>query len=106
MFSAAQGICVAACRCPVDPCFTCLCPALGWVPATPAVTSKVLLLVFSMLKLRPAVPSAVEQWGPWFLVSLFAGILVWEEVWHLPDSAALSAWLLLLITAGAVSCSW
>jgi polyferredoxin len=30
---------------------------------------------------------------------------VWEEVWDLPNTAALSGWLLLLITAGAVSCS-
>jgi len=27
-------------------------------------------------------------------------------VWDLPNSAALSAWLLLLITAGAMICSW
>jgi len=27
---------------------------------------------------------------------------VWEEVWDLPNTAYLSAWLLLLITAGAV----
>lgn len=33
-------------------------------------------------------------------------ILVWEEVWDLPDSAALSSWLLLLITAGAMVGSW
>lgn len=36
----------------------------------------------------------------------FAAILVWEEVWDLPDSAALSSWLLLLITAGAMVGSW
>lgn len=30
---------------------------------------------------------------------------VWEEVWDLPDTAYLSSWLLLLITAGAVVCS-
>ncbi|KAL4439939.1 hypothetical protein ABPG75_002940 [Micractinium tetrahymenae] len=46
-----------------------------------------------------------EQYGPWFLVSLFAGILVWEEVWRLPDSASLTGWLLVLITSGAVVCS-
>lgn len=49
--------------------------------------------------------SAVEQWGGWFLLALFAGILVWEEVWDLPNSAALSGWLLIIITAGAVICS-
>jgi hypothetical protein len=47
----------------------------------------------------------VEQWGGWFLFALFAAILVWEEVWDLPDTAALSSWLLLLITGGAVVCS-
>ena len=30
---------------------------------------------------------------------------VWEEVWDLPDTAYLSACLLLLITAGAMICS-
>ena len=49
---------------------------------------------------------AVEQWGGWFLLALFGAILTWEEVWDLPNSAALSAWLLLLITAGAMICSW
>eukprot|EP00879_Flechtneria_rotunda_P013356 GHRR01013946.1.p1 GENE.GHRR01013946.1~~GHRR01013946.1.p1 ORF type:complete len:902 (+),score=300.53 GHRR01013946.1:340-3045(+) len=47
----------------------------------------------------------LEQWGGWFLFGLFAAILVWEEVWDLPDKAALSSWLLLLITGGAVVCS-
>eukprot|EP00883_Tetradesmus_obliquus_P009178 jgi/Sobl393_1/19957/SZX72903.1 len=47
----------------------------------------------------------LERWGGWFLFGLFAAILVWEEVWDLPDTAYLSSWLLLLITAGAVVCS-
>ncbi|GFR44903.1 hypothetical protein Agub_g6248, partial [Astrephomene gubernaculifera] len=46
-----------------------------------------------------------ERYGPAFLLSLFAAILVWEEVWDLPHSAALSGCLLLLITAGAAACS-
>ena len=45
---------------------------------------------------------AMDQWGPWFLFALFAAILVWEEVWDLPQHAALSSWLLLLITFGAM----
>ncbi|KAL4421116.1 hypothetical protein ABPG77_001511 [Micractinium sp. CCAP 211/92] len=45
-----------------------------------------------------------EQYGPWFLVALFAGILVWEEVFRLPDTAYLTGWLLVLITSGAVVC--
>jgi len=48
---------------------------------------------------------SIEKWGPWFLYALFFGILVWERVFELSDNASLSAWLLLLITAGAVVCS-
>jgi polyferredoxin len=48
---------------------------------------------------------AAERYGGWFLYGLFAAILLWEELWHLDDTAALSGWLLLLITAGAVACS-
>ncbi|MGL5034250.1 MAG: 4Fe-4S binding protein, partial [Microcystaceae cyanobacterium] len=45
---------------------------------------------------------ATEQWGGWFLFALFTLILLWEELWHLTDTAYLSACLLLLITAGAM----
>jgi hypothetical protein len=41
---------------------------------------------------------AVASWSGWFLLATFAAILVWEEVWDLPNNAALSGWLLLLIT--------
>lgn len=44
----------------------------------------------------------LDRWGGWFMLALFAAILVWEEAWDLPNTAALSSWLLLLITAGAV----
>lgn len=53
-------------------------------------------------KLQKWPKETLERWGPWFLFSLFGGILVWEEVWDLPNTACLSSWLLLLITAGAV----
>lgn len=43
---------------------------------------------------------AVSRWGGWFIAAAFAGILVWEEVWDLPNTAYLSGWLLLLITGG------
>ncbi|GAB1544892.1 sigma 54-interacting transcriptional regulator [Scytonema sp. NUACC21] len=43
-----------------------------------------------------------EQWGGWFLFGLFTLIFLWEELWNLPNTAYLSGWLLLLITAGAV----
>jgi len=45
---------------------------------------------------------SAEKWGGWFLFGLFALILLWEELWHLQNTAYLSACLLLLITAGAV----
>lgn len=32
-----------------------------------------------------------------------AVILIWEDVWHLNNNAALTGWLLSLITAGAVA---
>lgn len=47
-------------------------------------------------------PKWVESVGPPFAFGLFFAILMWEELWHLPQSGALSAWLLLLITSGAV----
>jgi len=48
----------------------------------------------------------LDQYGAWFLYALFFGILVWEEVWDLPQQAALSSWLLLLITFGSMICSF
>ena len=45
-------------------------------------------------------PASVREWGPAFAFGLFYAILMWEELWDLPQSGALSAWLLLLITAG------
>ena len=43
-----------------------------------------------------------EKWGGWFLFGLFVLIFLWEELWHLENTAYLSACLLLLITAGAM----
>lgn len=43
-----------------------------------------------------------ERWGGWFLYGLFLLIFLWEELWHLENTAYLSSCLLLLITAGAV----
>ncbi|MEN9275683.1 MAG: sigma 54-interacting transcriptional regulator [Gloeomargarita sp. GMQP_bins_5] len=56
-------------------------------------------------KLRPWPRPLAEKWGGWFLLALFALILLWEELWDLPNTAYLSSWLLVLITAGAVMCS-
>jgi len=46
-----------------------------------------------------------ERWGGWILYGGFALILLWEELWHLENTAYLSGWLLIIITAGAVVCS-
>ncbi|MBT9316679.1 cyclic nucleotide-binding domain-containing protein [Leptothoe spongobia] len=46
-----------------------------------------------------------ERWGGWILYGGFAAILIWEELWDLENTAYLSAWLLLIITAGAMICS-
>ena len=46
-----------------------------------------------------------ERWGGWILYSGFALILLWEELWNLENTAYLSGWLLLIITAGAMVCS-
>lgn len=46
-----------------------------------------------------------ERWGGWILYAGFALILMWEELWKLENTAYLSAWLLLIITAGAMICS-
>jgi hypothetical protein len=45
-----------------------------------------------------AAAAAVALWGNWALLAGFAAILCWEEVDDLPHNAALSGWLLLLIT--------
>lgn len=60
------------------------------------------LRISSGAKLMKWPKEVMDKWGYAFLFWLFAGILVWEEVWDLPHSAALSSCLLLLITAGAM----
>jgi len=47
-----------------------------------------------------------DSWGTPFIAAGFAVILLWEEVWNLPDSARLSSSLLLLITAASMLCSF
>jgi len=47
-------------------------------------------------------PKWVTSMGAPFAFGLFAAILMWEELWNLPQNGALSAYLLLLITSGAV----
>ena len=68
------------------------------------VTQKLSLILFPrQLKKWPR--NTAEQWGGWFLFGMFALILLWEELWNLENTAYLSAWLLLIITAGAMICS-
>jgi transcriptional regulator with AAA-type ATPase domain/NAD-dependent dihydropyrimidine dehydrogenase PreA subunit len=43
-----------------------------------------------------------ERWGGWILYAGFALILLWEELWNLENTAYLSGWLLLIVTAGAM----
>ncbi|MGI0482603.1 sigma 54-interacting transcriptional regulator [Geminocystis sp. CENA526] len=68
------------------------------------VTQKLSLWLFPrQLKSWPR--QTAEKWGGWFLFALFTLIILWEELWDLPNTAYLSAWLLLIITAGAMICS-
>ncbi|CDM97844.1 MULTISPECIES: sigma 54-interacting transcriptional regulator [Limnospira] len=65
------------------------------------ITQKLSLWLFPrQLKKWPR--QSAEKWGGWFLFGLFTLILLWEELWDLPNTAYLSACLLLLITAGAI----
>ncbi|WP_036477654.1 sigma 54-interacting transcriptional regulator [Myxosarcina sp. GI1] len=68
------------------------------------ITQKISLYLFPR-KLKKWPRQTAEKWGGWFLFGLFALILLWEELWDLPNTAYLSAWLLLIITAGAMICS-
>ena len=61
-----------------------------------------LSLKFSPRTLQKWPRETAEKWGGWFLFGLFVLIFLWEELWHLENTAYLSSCLLLLITAGAV----
>jgi len=56
-------------------------------------------------KLRGWPRQWAQRWGGWILYGGFALILLWEELWNLENTAYLSGWLLLIITAGAIICS-
>lgn len=68
------------------------------------VVQKLSLWLFPR-QLQPWNRDLSERWGGWFLFGLFVIIYLWEELWDLQNTAYLSAYLLLLITAGAVICS-
>ncbi|MGB5974905.1 MAG: cyclic nucleotide-binding domain-containing protein, partial [Nodosilinea sp.] len=74
-----------------------VCPFMIYGEVTQAISKR---LFPGRLQRWPR--QSAERWGAWFLFGLFVLILVWEEVWHLEDTAYLSACLLLLITAGAM----
>ena len=91
--------------------FLCLFPFLGriWCAVCPfmiygEIAQKLSLWLFPR-KLQPWKRQQAEKWGGWFLFVMFALIFLWEELWDLENTAYLSAWLLLLITFGAVICS-
>ncbi len=68
------------------------------------ITQKLSLHLFPR-QLKQWPKQTAKKYGGWFLFALFALILLWEELWDLENTAYLSAWLLLLITAGAMICS-
>lgn len=65
------------------------------------VTQKLSLWLFPR-QLKSWPKQKAEKYGGWFLFGLFTLIYLWEELWDLPNTAYLSACLLLLITAGAM----
>jgi len=69
------------------------------------VTQKLTQILFPHYQLKKWPRKTADKWGGWFLFAGFALILLWEELWDLPNTAYLSSCLLLLITAGAMICS-
>ncbi|MCX7593159.1 MAG: sigma 54-interacting transcriptional regulator [Fischerella sp.] len=90
------------------PVFLFLFPFLGriWCAVCPfmiygEITQKLSMWLFPR-KLKRWPREEAEKWGGWFLFGMFTLIFLWEELWHLENTAYLSACLLLLITAGAM----
>lgn len=90
------------------PFFLFLFPFLGrvWCAVCPfmiygEITQKLSLWLWPR-KLKRWPREKAEKWGGWFVFGLFSLIFLWEELWHLENTAYLSACLLLLITAGAM----
>lgn len=90
------------------PFFLFLFPFLGriWCSVCPfmiygEITQKLSLMLFPR-QLQRWPREQAEKWGGWFVFGLFTLIFLWEELWHLENTAYLSACLLLLITAGAM----
>ncbi|ANV84240.1 AAA family ATPase [Picosynechococcus sp. PCC 7003] len=77
-----------------------VCPFMIYGEITQKITTELL-----KRDLKPWPRQQAEKWGGWFLFGLFALIFLWEELWDLQNTAYLSAWLLIIITAGAMICS-
>lgn len=77
-----------------------VCPFMIYGEITQKISTELL-----KRNLKPWPRSQAEKWGGWFLFGLFTLIFLWEELWDLQNTAYLSAWLLLIITAGAMVCS-
>ncbi|MBV5262163.1 4Fe-4S binding protein [Synechococcus moorigangaii CMS01] len=77
-----------------------VCPFMIYGEITQKITTE-----FLKRDLKPWPRQQAEKWGGWFLFGLFTLIFLWEELWELQNTAYLSAWLLIIITAGAMICS-
>jgi transcriptional regulator with AAA-type ATPase domain/NAD-dependent dihydropyrimidine dehydrogenase PreA subunit len=66
------------------------------------IVQKLRQILFPSLPFLPWPRVWAERWGGWILFAGFAAILLWEELWNLENTAYLSGWLLLIITAGAM----
>ena len=90
------------------PFYLLLFPILGrlWCSVCPFMITaewlrKLSLWIFPR-SLKPWNTKALNRWGAWWLWGGFVAIYIWEKLWDLPHTAYLSAWLLMIITAGAI----
>jgi len=78
----------------------------AWCAVCPFMITGEWLRQFSLWlwprQLRPWPTPWLNRWGAWVLFAGFGAIYLWEHLWDLPHHAYLSAWLLVVITAGAV----
>ncbi len=90
------------------PFYLLLFPILGrlWCSVCPFMITAEWLRQLSLWifprSLKPWNTKALNRWGAWWLWGGFVAIYLWEKLWDLPHTAYLSAWLLMIITAGAI----
>jgi len=88
-----------------------VCPFMVWgeiVQNSRNSLSKLLRLIgwpAGYLTPKPWPHGNHDSWGAPLMAVGFGLILLWEEVWNLPDNGKLSSSLLLVITSGAIVCS-